>query len=211
MPPRLKRFAFSLVLVLAVILLGEGALRALALGSRSVEALLSVEPVRSAIQDKELGWRGNPAYPEHDQQGLSQRQASRPSSPRSAGRLADLRLAGSTGPGLATTARAPGSRRYLQHGFPGLGTSPGAARAGRSARAGPPRQSSLPFTPVTTWSTPTPSSTKAIVCASSGPPTRRPARRSERRMTSKPFDGELLAHQDTDGFAKRSGSDSSPG
>lgn len=79
MHPDLKRLAFSLVLVLGLLLVGEGILQTLARSSRSIEAVLSVEPVRSTIQDRELGWRGNPAYPEHDQRGF--RNASIPASP----------------------------------------------------------------------------------------------------------------------------------
>ena len=68
-----KRIAFPVVLAFGVIILAEVLLHLLASSSRSIDALLSVEPVRSAVRDRELVWRGNPEHPEHDRLGFRNR------------------------------------------------------------------------------------------------------------------------------------------
>src|SRR5438874_11554843 len=70
-PPTLnKRLAFCVIMVIGVLLAAEAMLRVLALSSRSVNALLSADPVHSYLADRALLWRGNPEYPEHDRLGF---------------------------------------------------------------------------------------------------------------------------------------------
>ena len=71
---RKRRLLFWLCLLVGLLVSAEGILRLLALSSRSVQALLSLEPVQLAMIDRELGWQGNPHYPEHDQQGFRNRE-----------------------------------------------------------------------------------------------------------------------------------------
>lgn len=66
----LKRLAFSLILLLVVLGSNEAGLQALARSSKTVNAVLAVQPVRQAVRNRRLGWRGNPDWPEHDRLGF---------------------------------------------------------------------------------------------------------------------------------------------
>jgi hypothetical protein len=69
-PTPKKHLAFYVIMAIGVLLAAEALLRVLALSSRSVNALLSVDPVHSYLADRALLWRGNPEYPEHDRLGF---------------------------------------------------------------------------------------------------------------------------------------------
>jgi hypothetical protein len=65
-----RRVAFLIILLAVVVLSCEGLLRVLAGLNPQVEALLSRTPIPQEVEDARLGWRGNPAYPEHDAWGF---------------------------------------------------------------------------------------------------------------------------------------------
>jgi hypothetical protein len=71
-----KTLPFTLLLGLGLLLAAEISLQILAAISRTVDAALSPTPVRGFVADRELSWRGNPEFPEHD--GLGFRNASVP-------------------------------------------------------------------------------------------------------------------------------------
>jgi hypothetical protein len=66
----LKRLLFVAVLVFGVLVTAEGVLRLVSASSRTANAVLAAEPIRAAVRDSELGWRGNPEFPEHDRLGF---------------------------------------------------------------------------------------------------------------------------------------------
>lgn len=209
MHPDLKRLAFSLVLVLGLLLVGEGILQTLARSSRSIEAVLSVEPVRSTIQDRELGWRGNPAYPEHDQRGF--RNASIPASP-SLVALGDSQTYGSqVRPDQAWPRQLErlGAGDTYTMGFPGWGPAQELLELDEALALDPRSVVVALYTgnDLVDAYTFVYESNRLRELRTGDAPTRQVFRAAD---DAQPFDGELLAHQDTDGFAKRPGAAASP-
>jgi lysophospholipase L1-like esterase len=77
MAPRVKLVVFSAITFLLTIVVAEGILNLLAAGIPSVGAVLTPAPIRMAVTDPVLGWRGNPDYPEHDRLGFRNRNVPR--------------------------------------------------------------------------------------------------------------------------------------
>jgi hypothetical protein len=67
---RIKRILFWCALIVGLLLLAEGVLQILVRSSRSIDAVLALNPPAPTVEDRTLVWRGNPDYPQHDQRGF---------------------------------------------------------------------------------------------------------------------------------------------
>ncbi|MCC7105670.1 MAG: hypothetical protein IT307_11040 [Chloroflexi bacterium] len=117
----LKKAAFWLILLVFLAGLSEAALQVLARVSKPINAVLSVQPIRQAVRNSRLGWRGNPDWPEHDQLGF--RNPGVPVRPTMTA-LGDSQTYGSHVPSDAAWPRqlsALGSQDSYNMGFPGWG------------------------------------------------------------------------------------------
>ena len=205
----MKRLVFSILLVLGVLLAAEGTLRLMASRSRSIDALLSPEPVRAAVRDKQLGWRGNPAYPEHDRLGYRNLDVPADASMVA---LGDSQTYGSqVRPDEAWPQQLErlGVKPAYNMGFPGWGPAQFLLALDEALALKPELIVAAVYTgndlvdaftfvydsnQLRELRTPDPRLRAAL----------------ERAQDTNPFDGDLLAHQDTDGFARRASSERSP-
>jgi lysophospholipase L1-like esterase len=209
-PSRRKRLAFSLILAVGMVLLMEGGLRLLAAGSRSIDALLAAEPARQAVRDRSLGWRGNPDYPEHDPLGY--RNSSVP------GHVAMVALGDSQTYGSQVRREEAwpeqferlGAGSVYNMGFPGWGPAHELLVLDEALSLRP----ELVVATVYLGN----DLVDAFTSVYDGGRLRELRSRDEEARAAfaaaeeaEPFDGDLLAHQDSDGLGERRGGGRAPG